>query len=149
MAGNPVHFERTPAKTSMPGWYPELLSSVVEHISTGRLLAHAAVNQGPIVTYWAIGRDFIERMDQEGWGARVVDRLSREIREHFPEARGYTVNVMGADALDQIARELVMEQMESMATRNAEGLGVADNQRLVLANGATRPRLDQPAASPC
>ena len=90
MADNPVHFESTPAKSSMPGWYPELLSSVVERISTGRLRAHAAVNQALILTYWAIGRDVVERMDQEGWGARVVDRLSRDIREHFPDARGYS-----------------------------------------------------------
>lgn len=85
-----VRFESSPARSSMPGWYPDLLTSVVEHISIGTQRAHAAVNQELIVTYWAIGRDIVERMDQEGWGARVVDRLSQDIRERFPNSRGFS-----------------------------------------------------------
>lgn len=87
---SPVRFDRTPATSSMPGWYPDLLSSVVEHISTGSRRAHSAVNQELVRTYWAIGCDIVGRMNEEGWGTRVVDRLPRDIRERFPDTRGYS-----------------------------------------------------------
>lgn len=45
-----VHFESIPAKSSMPGWYPELLESVVQRISVGSRRAHAAVNQELVTT---------------------------------------------------------------------------------------------------
>ena len=86
----PARFESSPARSTMPGWYPELLSSVVERISIGSRRAHAAVNQEMIQTYWTIGNDIVGRMHEEGWGARVVDRLSQDIRQRFPDAKGYS-----------------------------------------------------------
>ncbi len=86
----PARFESSPAPASMPGWYPDLLSSVVERISTGSRPAHAAVNQELISNYWAIGRDILDRQSEQGWGARVIDRLSADLKRQFPDARGYS-----------------------------------------------------------
>ncbi|WGW14141.1 PDDEXK nuclease domain-containing protein [Saxibacter everestensis] len=43
-----------------------------------------------LMTYWAIGRDILERQSEEGWGARVVDRLSGDVRSQFPGSKGYS-----------------------------------------------------------
>jgi hypothetical protein len=74
----------------MPGWYPALLDSVSARVATGRQRAVPAVNNELIGTYWAIGRDIIDRQDEEGYGTRVIDRLSADLRERFPDGHGYS-----------------------------------------------------------
>jgi predicted nuclease of restriction endonuclease-like (RecB) superfamily len=83
-------FAAAPSRQSMPSWYPELLASVSDHIATGRPRAIAAANRELLATYWAIGGDILARQQEEGWGARVIDRLSADLRERFPEAKGYS-----------------------------------------------------------
>jgi predicted nuclease of restriction endonuclease-like (RecB) superfamily len=83
-------FPETPAKGTMPVWYPDLLSSVSGHVAAGRRRSIAAVNQQVIQTYWAIGRDILDRQESEGWGSKVIDRLSADLRQQFPEAKGFS-----------------------------------------------------------
>ncbi|MGO4812766.1 DUF1016 N-terminal domain-containing protein [Cupriavidus sp. 2MCAB6] len=41
--------------------------------------------------YWQIGRDILEQQQQQqGWGARVIDRLARDLRVTFPDMRGFS-----------------------------------------------------------
>lgn len=81
-------FPPTPARSGMPDWYPDMLASVADKVSTGRVRAVAAVNQELVATYWAVGKEILERQSQEGWGAKVIDRLSADLRDKFPDARG-------------------------------------------------------------
>ncbi len=85
-----AEFPTTPARVSMPTWYPELLDSVADRITHGQQRAIRAANTELLVTYWAIGRDILDRQDSEGWGTKVIDRLSADLRERFPEARGFS-----------------------------------------------------------
>ena len=87
---NTTGFPPTPSHVDLPGWYPELLDSVAGRISGGRQRANAAVNRELILTYWAIGRDILDRQEQEGYGTKVIDRLSADLRERFPGARGFS-----------------------------------------------------------
>ncbi len=41
-----------------------------------------------ILLYWDIGRLILERQEKEGWGAKVIDRLSTGLREAYPDMRG-------------------------------------------------------------
>ena len=38
--------------------------------------------------YWDIGRMILDRQQKEGWGAKVIDRLSADLRESFPDMTG-------------------------------------------------------------
>lgn len=89
-AAGETGFPPTPSHYGMPTWYPELLDSVAARINTGRQRAVATVNSELVLTYWAIGRDILDRQEQEGWGAKVIDRLSADLRERFPDAKGYS-----------------------------------------------------------
>ncbi len=74
----------------MPGWYPALLDSVAERVATGQRRAIRAVNSELIATYWAIGNDILDRQEREGYGTRVIDRSSADLRERFPSAKGFS-----------------------------------------------------------
>lgn len=40
--------------------------------------------------YWQIGRDILARQQAQGWGAKVIERLSRDLRREFPELKGFS-----------------------------------------------------------
>ena len=43
-----------------------------------------------LLLYWDIGRMILQRQNDEGWGAKVVDRLSADLRSAFPEHGGFS-----------------------------------------------------------
>ncbi|WP_256712476.1 DUF1016 N-terminal domain-containing protein [Methanoculleus chikugoensis] len=47
------------------------------------------MNRELILLYWQIGRDIIQRQQEEGWGAKVIDRLSADLRREFPDIKGF------------------------------------------------------------
>ena len=47
-----------------------------------------SVNRELILLYWQIGRAILEQQAQQGWGARVVDRLADDLRRVFPDMTG-------------------------------------------------------------
>lgn len=85
-----VQFARTPPAAGLPIWYPTLLDSISDHASHGQRRAQHAVNQELILTYWQVGQDIIDRQSEQGWGAKVIDRLSADLRERFPGIRGFS-----------------------------------------------------------
>ncbi|CAM2854863.1 DUF1016 N-terminal domain-containing protein [Skermania piniformis] len=75
---------------AIPDWYPELLDAVADRARFGRQRALAAANQRLVQTYWAVGNEVLARQSAEGWGARVIDRLSADLRKRFPDATGFS-----------------------------------------------------------
>jgi predicted nuclease of restriction endonuclease-like (RecB) superfamily len=71
--------------------YSELLGSIERTIAAGRLRAARAVNNAIIETYWEIGRDIVARQREQGWGSRVIERLSADLRTANPGVRGLSV----------------------------------------------------------
>ncbi|QNE19986.1 DUF1016 domain-containing protein [Kribbella qitaiheensis] len=83
-------FATPPSKTSMPSWCPDLLDSVASHVSSGHRRAVSAANAEMLGSYWSVGREILDRQDQEGWGSKVIDRLSADLKERFPGTKGYS-----------------------------------------------------------
>ncbi|GHG36660.1 hypothetical protein GCM10017784_33590 [Deinococcus indicus] len=40
--------------------------------------------------YWHIGQSVLARQAQEGWGAKVIDQLARDLKAEFPELKGFS-----------------------------------------------------------
>jgi hypothetical protein len=45
--------------------------------------------------YWNIGRMLHKRQQQEGWGASVIPRLSRDLRNELPEVKEFSEGNIG------------------------------------------------------
>ena len=45
-------------------------------------------NAGLVLLYWDIGRAILDRQGREGWGAKVIDRLSQDLRDVYPDMQG-------------------------------------------------------------
>ena len=76
------------ASNLLPKGYDELLIQLKERIRAAQVRAGLAVNREMILLYWQIGRDILTRQQQEGWGAKVIDRLAADLRRSFPDMSG-------------------------------------------------------------
>lgn len=82
---------RLPAAGSardLPLDYANLLDDLKQRIREERLRVVLAANTAMVLLYWDIGRAIIERQEREGWGAKVIDRLSADLRREFPDMQG-------------------------------------------------------------
>lgn len=83
--------DQQPALTEPPEGYRPWLADLKDRIHAAQQRAALAVNTELLRLYWQIGRDILERQRRQGWGAKVIDRLSRDLREAFPELKGFSV----------------------------------------------------------
>jgi predicted nuclease of restriction endonuclease-like (RecB) superfamily len=97
--------------------YDLLLASLKERVASSRYKAALSVNRELILLYHHIGTQILEAQANQGWGAKVIDQLSRDLRSEFPDMKGfspqnlkymrkfaeeYTADEMGQQAIDQI-----------------------------------------------
>ena len=68
--------------------YEHLIQALKQEISNARIRAHLAVNKEMILLYWKIGKKILERQNDEGWGTKVIDNISNDLRKEFPEMKG-------------------------------------------------------------
>ena len=74
----------------MPADYVQWLADIKNRVLTARYKAVLAVNAELVSLYWHIGRDILQRQAAQGWGSKVIDRLGRDLREAFPEMKGFS-----------------------------------------------------------
>jgi predicted nuclease of restriction endonuclease-like (RecB) superfamily len=81
---------RKPKSELSPQGYEAFLGELKERIRTAQLRASIAVNRELVLLYWQTGRDILARQKEHGWGAKVIDRLSHDLRREFPGAEGFS-----------------------------------------------------------
>jgi predicted nuclease of restriction endonuclease-like (RecB) superfamily len=81
-------FPVPPARVGLPRDYAETLGAIKQRIQQERLRVVLAANSAMVLLYWDVGRMILDRQELAGWGARVIDRLSADLREANPEMKG-------------------------------------------------------------
>ncbi len=77
---------------SLPPDYADWLSNLQQRIRGARQRALLSANAEQIRLYHDIGREILERQGRQGWGTRVIDRLSADLRVTFPEMKGLSTS---------------------------------------------------------
>jgi predicted nuclease of restriction endonuclease-like (RecB) superfamily len=70
--------------------YKSFLDKLKIQIKSAQFRAAMAVNQEAIKHYWQIGIEIIEKQQQKSWGSSFIETLSHDLRNSFPETRGYS-----------------------------------------------------------
>ena len=99
-----------PGRGELPADYAALLGEIKERIRTERVRVVLAANEAMVLLYWDIGKAILARQEREGWGAGTIDRLSHDLREAFPDMRGFSprnLKYMRAFAAAWPEREIV------------------------------------------
>lgn len=74
----------------IPENYDDFLRDLKERIANAQVKAALAVNRELVLLYWQIGQDILTRQQQHGWGAKVIERLAKDLRKAFPEMKGFS-----------------------------------------------------------
>ncbi|MBD0267443.1 MAG: DUF1016 domain-containing protein [Cyanobacteria bacterium Co-bin8] len=70
--------------------YSAFLSDLKERIRAAQVKAALAVNTELIQLYWQIGSEILRKQEQEGWGAKIIDRLAGDLKREFPDIKGFS-----------------------------------------------------------
>jgi len=76
--------------TAPPEGYAEWLADLKARIHGAQQRATLAVNRELVRLYWQIGCDILARQAEQGWGAKVIERLAQDLRTAFPEMKGFS-----------------------------------------------------------
>lgn len=74
----------------LPSNYALLLASLRQRIHSAQTQAALSVNRQLVLLYWQIGREILTQQAEQGWGAKVIDRLAQDLRDTFPEMKGFS-----------------------------------------------------------
>lgn len=78
------------ALSATPAGYADWLAELKTRIHTAQQRATLAVNRELVLLYWQLGRDILQRQAEQGWGAKVIDRLAHDLRHAFPDMKGFS-----------------------------------------------------------
>ena len=70
--------------------YRQFIEDLKARVVSARISAARAVNRDLILLYWDVGSAIVEKQQELGWGESVVDRVSRDLREAFPDTTGFS-----------------------------------------------------------
>lgn len=85
-----VVFPLAENKKEMPIGYTSFVDELKGFIKKEKLATILNANQRMIVMYWHIGKAILTKQETEGWGAKIVDRLSLDLKTAFPEETGFS-----------------------------------------------------------
>lgn len=75
--------------------YPELLQQVKQQIQQAQVKVATSANQQLLLSYWQVSSLILFFQQQQGWGAKIIDRLSADIRQAFPGVEGFSTRNLG------------------------------------------------------
>jgi predicted nuclease of restriction endonuclease-like (RecB) superfamily len=76
--------------SKLNGNYEDFLRDLKDRIRTAQVRASLAVNRELVLLYWQIGRDILSRQQQQGWGAKVIEQLAKDLQQEFPDMKGFS-----------------------------------------------------------
>ncbi|MCX6907061.1 MAG: PDDEXK nuclease domain-containing protein [Verrucomicrobia bacterium] len=75
---------------TVPAGYDRVLAGIKQRIRVAQVRAGLAANRELVLLYWDIGRIILDRQNREGWGAKVILRLSLDLSHAFPALHGFS-----------------------------------------------------------
>lgn len=70
--------------------YAAFLEEIKRRVAGAQVKAALSVNRELVLLYWQIGREILGRQKAQGWGAKVIDNLAKDLRNAFPEMKGFS-----------------------------------------------------------
>ncbi|PID55769.1 MAG: hypothetical protein CR986_10615 [Ignavibacteriae bacterium] len=70
--------------------YKSWISGLKNKIQTAQIKASLSVNSEMLNLYWEIGKSISEKLSFANWGTKVVDNVSKELQQTFPDLNGFS-----------------------------------------------------------
>jgi len=121
--------------------YRNWLTQLKRRVERARQRAVVAVNHELVTLYWQIGRDILDRQQQQGWGARVIARLATDLKAAFPDMKGFSPrNLKYMRALAQAWPEPEIVQQPVAQLPWSHIVTLLDSMTAIIASGMHKSR---------
>lgn len=70
--------------------YKRFIQEIKQRIQSAQIKAAVAVNRELLRLYWDLAKQIIEKQKQTRWGDGFIDQMSRDLREEFPDMKGFS-----------------------------------------------------------
>ena len=80
-----VIFSVAPNLSEMSDSYLDFIEAIKKEIENQRLKVVLNANSSMICLYWNIGKAILQKQEEEGWGAKVIDRMAKDLKDVFPD----------------------------------------------------------------
>lgn len=71
--------------------YIDFVDNLKQIVSQARYTAARSVNKELILTYHYIGTGILSKQKQHGWGSKIIQKLSKDLSDAFPDMKGFSV----------------------------------------------------------
>ncbi len=71
--------------------YKSILIDLKVKIRLSQQRAILSVNHELVLLYWEIGSIILNKQFEKGWGVKIIDTLSYDLKEAFPEGKGFSI----------------------------------------------------------
>ena len=71
--------------------YQQWLDGLIAEIDRQRLKAAMDLNAAALHHYWWLGKGILNKQQEQGWGAKVVDMLADDLQKRYGKDSGYSV----------------------------------------------------------
>lgn len=79
-----------PSIAEMDSSYINFIEDIKSTIRSQRISIVLKANSEMICLYWKIGKAILDKQNHDGWGAKVIDRISADLKEAFPDMSGFS-----------------------------------------------------------
>ena len=70
--------------------YRDWISSIKDKIHSAKNKVALSINQQLIELYWELGKDITTKITGSNWGSKVLDKISVDLKNEFPEMKGFS-----------------------------------------------------------
>lgn len=70
--------------------YTDFLADAKLKIKNAQLKTVIAANSQMLYLYWQIGNLILQYQNEAGWGAKIIDNLSNDLKREFPDIKGFS-----------------------------------------------------------
>ncbi len=70
--------------------YKQWIEELKSEIQNAQIKASISVNHVLLDLYWKIGKSISETISREKWGTSVVEKVSLDLKKHFPNQQGFS-----------------------------------------------------------
>ena len=71
--------------------YKTFLQDIKKRILSSQIKAAISVNKKLIELYWEIGSRVYLKQKSEGWGAKTIEQLAKDLKSTFPDMKGFSL----------------------------------------------------------
>lgn len=71
--------------------YTDLLADIKQKINEAQVKVVAAANTQLRWLYWQLGTYILDNQKVQGWGAKIIECLSKDLYNAYPQIKGFSI----------------------------------------------------------